>query len=357
MTVVAYVSGHGFGHAAREIEILRYLPAAIPLVVKSASPEWFWRQEMARPFTFVAEAFDVGCVQPDSIRIDIAATLQAWQAVDRQNRQRLSVEVEYLQQLGARVVVADVVPFALEAASLAGVPGLCVANFTWADIYEPFTAAEPAFAPIVHDLLRQYRLATCLLDTDLSLPMPYFARRETVGLVARPGGSRRGDLVAHLGPAVAGKRLALVYLGNWGFPFPYNRLEALRDWHFISIDAPPSPVSNWSVVPRPLMDHPQLVASVDLVVSKPGYGLVGECLSQGTPLLYCPRPQFAEWLALDAALTPWPGAFPLTLDAFLSVEWADTLARIPAYGTTSACPAPGGPRAATIINGFYGDVG
>jgi hypothetical protein len=352
--VVAYVSGHGFGHAAREVEILRRLPADIPLVVKSASPEWFWRQEVRRPFEFVADAFDVGCVQHDSIRIDNSATLAAWQAVDARNREREGAEAEDLRRRGARVVVSDVAAFPLVLADRLGIPAVLIANFTWADIYAEFIGEEPGFAAVVEDLTEQYRRTTLCLDTDLALPMPYLPRKERVGLVCRPGHPRRDELLAHLGPAAAvGKRLALVYLGSWGYPLAYERLESFRDWHFLSLDAPPVPVANWSVVPRDLMGHPDMVASVDLVVSKPGYGIVAECLSLGTPFLYCPRPGFAEYAAMDAVLSAWPGGLPVSQEAFLSLEWGDLLARVPDRTDVPAFSVNGGPRSAHIIADFY----
>ena len=121
--------------------------------------------------------------------------------------------------------------------------------------------------------------------------MPYLPHKESVGLVCRVGQNRRASLERFLGSAAGGKRLALVYLGVWGYPLPYEHAEEIRGLAF-SFPRPPPPVSapNWSVVPRDLMEHPDLVASVDLVVSKPGYGMAAECLAAGTPLLYCPRP-------------------------------------------------------------------
>ena len=130
MCVVAYVSGHGFGHAAREIEILRRLPPEIPLIIKSASPEWFWRQTMSRPFTFVSAAFDVGCIQHDSLRIDVPETLRAWQEIEARNRERVESEKEDLRRRGAKVVLSDVAAFPLTVAALLGIPGILVVNFT-----------------------------------------------------------------------------------------------------------------------------------------------------------------------------------------------------------------------------------
>lgn len=346
--IAAYVSGHGFGHAVREIEILRRVPDTIGLVVKTSSPEWFWRQEIQRPFEFVADAFDVGCLQPNSLDIDVPGTLAAWNAIAARNEARLDDEVADLRRRGVRVVVADVGPFPIRIAERLGVPSVCVANFTWADIYGKLAEAEPAFGPIAADLEAQYARATLLLDTDLSLPMAYFPRRERVGLVARPHRHRRTDLLGLLGPRAEGKRLALIYIGNWGLPIPWARLETFSDWFFVTLGRA-GPAANLAELPADAFPHADLVASVDLVVSKAGYGMVGECLSSGTPLLYCPRPEFAEYAALDAALSVWPGGLRATTADFLSVAWDAHLERIPERASVPVYSAGGGQGAAEIL--------
>ena len=270
MSVVAYVSGHGFGHSARQIEILRHLPAHIPFVVKTRAPEWFWRDELPRPFEFVVDSFDVGCVQHDSLSIDIPGTLAAYEAVRAQNEARREIEIADLRARGARVVLTDVAAFPLTLAKRLGIPGVCVANFTWADIYADYQAAEPAFAPLVSEMKAQYAQASLLLDAAMSLPMPYFPARESVGLVARAGTAERERLLAAWPSSAQEKRLVLMYLGNWGFPLPYERLADLTDWHFVSLDDAPVSLPNWTRVPRDLMPHPSLVASVDAVVYQSG---------------------------------------------------------------------------------------
>lgn len=352
MSVVAYVSGHGFGHSAREVEILRRLPPEIPLVVKTAAPQWFWRQEVARPFTFVGDAFDVGCVQSTSLEVDVAQTLAAWTEMDARNRSRIDAELVDLRERGARLIVSDVASFPLTLAARLGIPGVCVANFTWADIYAGLVNDEPRFKPIADTLATEYAQATLLLDAALSLPMAYFALRETAGLVARPGKSRRDELFRHLS-LDSSRRVALVYAGNWGLPLPWTKLETFADWQFVSLAAPPTPVANLFVLPQALLPHPDLVASVDLVISKPGYGLVGECLSASTPLLYCSRQNFAEYAALDAVLRAWPGGLFLDADAFVRADWRRALDAVPVRARVPAVPAEGGQKCAEKIVHIY----
>lgn len=327
MAIVAYVSGHGLGHSAREVTILRGLPEEIPLYVKTVAPEWFWCAEVRRSFTLLPETFDVGCLQTDSITVDTDGTRAAYQAQRERNEARRDDERRWLESVGARVVLTDVAAFPLTL----GVPSVCVANFTWADIYAEYAG----FTELVAELEAQYAQATLLLETGLALPMPYFPRRESVGLVARVG--KRRPLPG------ASERNALIYAGNWGMPFPWERLEHVTGWSFYTLTPPPKPwPRNLIVLNREDLPHEDIVASVDCVISKAGYGLVGECLAAGTPLLYGPRSGFAEFAALDAALHAWEGGIRLASDDFLAARWP--LERVPAEGSVARQPAPGAER-------------
>ena len=330
MALVAYVSGHGLGHSAREVTILRDLPAEIPLYVKTVAPEWFWRAEVKRSFTLIPDAFDVGCLQTDSVTVDRAATKAAWLAQNQKNQARRASELAWLMSIGARLVLTDVASFPLTL----GLPSVCVANFTWADIY----AEYDGFEAIVAQLAAEYTQATLLLEAGLSLSMPYFTRRESVGLVARVG-------KAH---TLCTGRSALIYAGSWGMPFPWAQLERFTGWTFYTLTPPPPPwPKNLVVLSHDTLPHEDLVASVDCVISKAGYGLVGECMTAGTPLIYGPREGFAEFVALDVALQAWDGGIRLESDAFLSADWP--LEQVPARGNVSRLPAPG---AAAVIGSF-----
>lgn len=346
MALVAYVSGHGLGHSAREVTILRDLPPEIPLYVKTAAPEWFWRTEVKRPFTLIPETFDVGCLQTDSVTVDRAATKAAWLAQDQRNQANRASERAWLKSVGARLVLTDVASFPLTL----GLPAVCVANFTWADIY----AEYDGFEAIVAQLEAEYAQATLLLEAGLSLPMPYFSRRESVGLVARASRHLPLPPLPHLlaSSQEEGKRSALIYAGSWGMPFPWMSLEHFTGWTFHTLTPPPEPwPRNLVAISREAMPHEDLVASVDCVISKAGYGLVGECMAAGTPLVYGPREGFAEFAALDAALQAWDGGIRLTSAAFLSADWP--LEQVPARGSVSRLPAPGAAAAMGSLVQLY----
>jgi len=274
--------------------------------------------------------------------------------MESRNAARADEERADLERRGTRLIVTDVPSFPLRLAARLGVPGVCVANFTWADIYaELGEGAEPGLAPVADALAAEYAQADLLLDAGLSLPMPYFPHRANVGVVVRPHQDRRGELARLLG-VEENKRLALLYVGSWGLPLPWPRLETFApDWHFISLSPPPVPIANLTVLPQTALRHPDLVASVDAVISKPGYGLVSECLSAGTPFLYCPRTGFAEYAALDAALSAWPGGARLSAADFLAMNWRAALEQVPPRGAVPKVFTNGGVRAAALLTQIY----
>ncbi len=50
------------------------------------------------------------------------------------------------------------------------------------------------------------------------------------------------------------------------------------------------------------LEYEDLVAASDVVVSKPGYGIVSECIANGPALLYTSRGRFAEYDVLVAEM-------------------------------------------------------
>ncbi len=48
--------------------------------------------------------------------------------------------------------------------------------------------------------------------------------------------------------------------------------------------------------------YEDLVAAADVVVTKPGYGIIAECLANGTAVLYTSRGRFPEYDVLVAAM-------------------------------------------------------
>src|SRR5262245_22267606 len=96
MKILCYVSGHGFGHAARVCEVLRALRARRPDVtpiIRSPLARWFFDFNLGNPVEHVHRRLDVGAVQADSLTVDLAATHRAYAAIDADARRLIDAEV------------------------------------------------------------------------------------------------------------------------------------------------------------------------------------------------------------------------------------------------------------------------
>lgn len=328
--IVYYITSHGFGHAVRSCEVIRRIPPAIPLTLRTSVPEWFLRHELGeREFNIVPGSFDIGTLGPDSSRIDFNRTLEVMEAKFTGNAGRLDDEARWLKSIGARVVVADVVPFAFEAASRARVFSILVANFTWVEIYRhlaemPENAAlAPRAESVIAELERQYAQGGQLLIPEFDVPMTACRIQIRTPLIARQGRNFRKNLAGGLGFDPA-RPVFLVYLGREGMNgFDLEnagRLEGLQLCCFGS--APNSGLDGLiRPIPEDLIDHADAAASVDGVLAKPGYGVCGECMASGTPLAHLTRPEFAETAAIEEALARWGGGVKMAPEDFTSFNW------------------------------------
>jgi L-arabinokinase len=73
-----YITGHGFGHATRALEVVRHLVAAGHDVhVVTAAPEFVFTTEIASPSLHIRKVLlDCGAVQADALTVDRLASLE-----------------------------------------------------------------------------------------------------------------------------------------------------------------------------------------------------------------------------------------------------------------------------------------
>ena len=79
VTVVFFISGHGFGHASREVEIIHALAALRPdvrILIRSAVSPSLLRRTLNVPFDLRSEPCDTGIVQATSVSHDDEATVR-----------------------------------------------------------------------------------------------------------------------------------------------------------------------------------------------------------------------------------------------------------------------------------------
>jgi len=300
-----YISGHGYGHASRQIEIInaiaRRARGARIFIRSSASRQLFERTVNAQ-YELDARPCDTGVVQIDSLRLDDAETIRRAAGFYRTFGARAREEASLLTGRGVRLVVADAPPLACAAAARAGIPSIVISNFTWDWIYSGYPEHLPSAPELIPTIQRAYREA----DAAWRLPMhggfETFEKVVDLPFVARHATHRRADTRRALGLPLD-RRIALSSFSIYGADgIDFHGLDSTRGWDVVltgSGDAPPTR-DGMRFVHEPSLYAAQLryedlVAACDVVVTKPGYGIISECIANGAAIVYTSRGRFVEY--------------------------------------------------------------
>ena len=332
MTIAFYISGHGFGHASRQVEIINALAARRPdcrMLVRSTAARWLLERTIAVPFELLDEPTDTGVIQIDSLHLDAAATIAAAREFYSTLDARAEDEARLLRARNARLVIADAPPLACAAAARAGIPSVVVSNFTWDWIYEAYGEHLASAPDLIPTIQAAYRQASAAWRLPLHGGFRTFETITDVPFVARHSSRPPEVTRARLGLPLD-TRLALPSFGGYGLP----------GLNLDTVDLP----DGWDLV-RGLRDaevydlgfsYQDLVRAVDVVFTKPGYGIVSECIANRTALVYTERGRFAEYDVFLRDMSRYLRCAYLDNAAVLTGRWRAAI--------ESVCDAPGPPE-------------
>jgi L-arabinokinase len=218
--IVFYVSGHGFGHTSRSVEvihaILRRQPAAT-IIVKTSAPRRLFERTLAGRIGVVDLECDTGMIQIDSLNIDVTGSVRRAKAFQRTIPRLAAAEGAFLRHIEAGLIVGDIPPLAFAASAASGIPSIAIGNFTWDWIYEGYPEESPA--ELAEDIRRCYRHATKVLR----LPMAggfrgLDAKTTDIPFIARRSRRDADDVRRVLGlpPRAGGKPMVLLSFGGYG---------------------------------------------------------------------------------------------------------------------------------------------
>ena len=328
MHILYYISSHGYGHGVRSCAICNHFSKAVTLTIRSNLPEQFFHEELSRPFSCYPGEFDCGCIQTDGVTVDIKKTLQTYIEIADRNEGVLGDEVLWCQEHEVAGIVSDIASFPFEVSFRAGIPSVGISNFSWEDIYEPYLANMPEFETCFDSIKNQYGMADLLLALYPSNPMKSFNRRKEVPVVGRKGRDRKDEIRARY-KIGKDKKIGLIYTGDFGMDTAqWKRLEGFDEWEFVGAYPLPGNPSNFHLVTKDDFTYQDISASVDLMISKIGYGVYSECLINGVPLLYLPRSDFSEYPVLEKAVIEWGYGYCISNNDFFDLRWAPILEEV-----------------------------
>ena len=335
-SVFFYISGHGFGHASRQIEIVNALGSLAPQVeihIRTLAPEWLFQRTLRVPVTFTQTECDTGAVQADSLHLDERATIERAARFHERLPERASAEAAVLTRAAARAVVSDAPPLACAAASLAGMPSLVIANFTWDWIYQGY-AEHLAHAP---ELLPAIQQAYTCAAAGWRLPMHggFETFREVVDVpfVARHS-TRDPAEVRKAFNLPPDRPLVLASFGGLGAnDLDLRRLDCAEEFEILVTvrnGAGEEATPGVHLLPEATLygrgyRYEDLVHAADAVVTKPGYGIIAECVANGAAILYTSRGRFAEYDVLVSEMPRFLRCRYIDNEALFAGAWREPL--------------------------------
>ena len=326
-TILFYPSGHGFGHAVRQIEIIKEIfkynienGSRHRVIVRTMAPEWILRKslflyfERLYPrdlekipgwFSCQKVQSDVGTAQKDSLNMDIGATYEAAREFYSNFNERAAREAEFIVSAGADIVVGDIPPLAFAAASAAGVKSIGGTNFSWDFIYEEFLPDNPGFAGIIDTIRGAYAKCGKLLRLPFACPLPAFDNIVDTGLIARKPYIARSETMGLLGldpDEFEGRTGVMISFGGFDTGgIKHSNLARCAEKFIFLTTVPPAEGERYPVNVKFIdtaaagISFENLFTVFDVIVTKPGYGVVGDIIGAGAMCLYTDRGRFREY--------------------------------------------------------------
>jgi hypothetical protein len=269
------------------LRVARALRPEVPIAVVTTAPERLFTRAVG-PVGYRHVQCDVGLVQKSALEIDEEETVARAIAFQARYADLVAGESRWLRDSGARVVLGDIPPLAFDAAAEAGLPALGLGNFSWDWIYGHFARRFPPLREAADAAARAYARATLLLELPFAGDLSAFPQRERIPLVARTPRTPSGEARGRLG-LPAGETIALVSFGGFGEALDRTALESEPSFRAVFSE---------DVAPRLEelgLAYQDLVGAADVVVTKPGYGIVSDVIAARRRLVYTERGDFPEY--------------------------------------------------------------
>jgi len=341
----AFVSPHGFGHAARASAVLHALHQreGARFLLFSTVPRWFFDESLEDLYDYHEVRSDVGLVQESALEHDVRATVQALDDfASLEDGERVAELAGILEGAGARAVLCDIAPLGIAAAERAGVPSLLLENFTWDWLYEPYHDRVAGLAEHSERLAGWFDKAQVHLQTEPLCRLDMTADA-LLPPISRPPRRARGEVRSEL-EIPDGEPLVLLTMGGVGEELPFlDRLADLEGMHVMVTGTDETGrdgrLHRFSNETRLYL--PDYVEAADGVVAKLGYGTAAEVWAARTPMAWVTRGDFRETEPLRRWAEAELAGFEIRGEEFADGDWIGRLPELVTL-THERDDAPGG---------------
>lgn len=326
MKFIFVISDHGFGHAARNIELMnRLLERGHEILLFSNVDREFFEEKIITAkfhsyFRQESLAVDPGLVQEHALSADYRKSVDRLQLFWKEMPDILDKIEKLSHPFHADLIFFDISPLAPLLAERLHIPSIAMSNFSWdwiyADLIHYFQEqGMQDLAKSLNELIPLYKESYAKTNLLLRLPFSPALDAFTCSEICVPWTGNLSKVEAKkvrmLLDLPLHKKIVLFSLG--GHELPKLELEnwtVPKDWRIVLAGRGESNhhYSNgvFLFTRRELIEkrisYTDVLNAVDVVVTKPGYGIVSESIFHKKPMLYLDRGRFAEYPYLVNAI-------------------------------------------------------
>lgn len=306
--ILVDISGHGFGHLSQASAVLNALATLLGhqrvsayITIRSTLDEAVVRERVRIPFNYVVHEQDKGMIMKDAIHVDVDASLGWYRRQHRQFDALLEQEIDLLRLIKPDLLFSDIPYLSLEAAYRLGVPSIALCSLNWYEILKNYCGNKPGVSGILEQIHLAYSRASLFLRPEPSLAMQSLENTRRIAPIVTMGLGHRDRLLQKIPDHTGSEVFALLSLGGIESEISVQNWPQLENVYWIVPDR--FAKDRRDTVPQSAfgLSYIDLLASVDVVITKTGYGALVEAVAHQKPVLCVERGDWPE----EAVLFPW----------------------------------------------------
>ncbi len=300
------VSSHGYGHLSQTAPVINALKQAYPeytVFIQTALPSAILSARIKVPFKHIAFDGDVGLLMDDAVTVKTEATRLAYRTFHNHWEENFQKQLTILRNNKVDLLVADIPYLPLLAAQKLGIKTLALCSLNWVDILSGYFKQDKEMEDYMALMRHAYSQANVFLKPQPSMPMPWLANSQTIQPLVTTGKNSRKRLLDELVVEQTDKTiLVLLTLGGIDSQISLENWPDYQNVHIILQDRPGASGEslkcsgkNWLHSMQDIsMSFTDILQSVDVLITKPGYGLFAEAAFGRKPVFYVGRPDWPE---------------------------------------------------------------
>ena len=345
------LSGHGYGHLAQSAPVINALWQQLPslrVTVCSTLPHRVIAGRLDQPFTRLAVDLDVVLPMASAWEVDVPAARVAYRSFHQDFDAGLQRDRELLARVKPDLILADIPYRIISAAQLAGIPAVALCSLNWAALYASYCGTDGESEAILEQMWSGYRAADVFLAPEPAMTMPELDNYHAIGPIARRGLPQKPALLEQLG-LTRDTHIVLVALGGIATVLPLASWPRIENVSWVFFETLATSRDNLFDLSGLSLSFIDVLASVDAVLTKPGYGTYTEAVCNGIPLLSLERQDWPETEYLNAWAHRYGCLQEISKQQFESGEFGQALQRLWEQPVSGEYPEPTGINQAAVI--------